>query len=171
MEGGIRGTIRDSIRTSMRGRKRRSLVRFCEQRNVALPPDSAMLTKPELIDWMIDNNLAMEPTRSTVAQDGGTRRLRIHVPKQGGKALPIAGIGIFSRDATARYSVRRNGGEPEGCTHHEGEGIHYIPVVDSSAQEAESPHTVVIEKVLPPQSEAPVMVPEAAPQKAGCCIM
>lgn len=154
----------------MRGRKRRSLVRFCEQRNVALPPNSAMLTKPELIEWMIDHNLAMEPTKSTVTQDGGTRRLRIHVPKQGGKALPIAGIGIFSRDATARYSVRRNGGESEACTHREGDGIHYIPVA-GSAGEAESPHTVVIEKALTPQSEAPVMVTEVPAEKGGCCIM
>lgn len=155
----------------MRLKKRKSLMKFIAQRRVSLPEQHAMLTKVELIDWMIKQNLVMEPTPKG-EEVAGVRRLRIHVPKRGGKALPMAGIGIFSRDAGAQYSLRRDGGPSEPAEHHDsGEGVHFIPVADDD-DPANSPHTYVIEKALPPPSEEPVIVDqEKQARNSSCTIM
>ena len=150
-------------------KKRKTLMRFIAKSHVSLPEQHHMLTKPQLVDWMVKNNLVMLPEPQTEKAEG-VRRVKIHLPRQGAKALPLAGIGIASHDVHAKYQVKQDGSRsPKPVEHIDtGSGVHFIPLETDSPV---SPHTIVIEKPVPGNDDAVMVQPQGAKQPSGCAIM
>lgn len=165
----IDSEVRQQSIAQMGKKKRKTLVRFIEKNERSMPEGHALMTRPELVEWMVSNNLIMLPSETTES-NGGVRRLRIHLPKQGGHALPIAGVGISSWDQEATYRMKQDGSrDSQPVNHHDtGKGVHFVPI--EGLNSPNSPHTYVIEKVLPEQKDIPVMV-ESQAGKSQCAIM
>ena len=157
--------------STMVAKKRKTLMRFIAKSHVSLPERHHMLTKPQLVDWMVKNNLVMLPEPQTEKAAGGARRVKVHLPRQGAKALPLAGIGIASHDPHATYQVKQDGARTAKPVEHidTGNGIHFIPL--EKTESPVSPHTIVIEKPVPGADDAVIVQEETQKQPAGCTIM